>query len=483
MMFSPRQRPSCFGRLQKRCTATRETPLRPPRLCANTSFFSASPHLRVRSDFSLARFEETGPPPSRGAGLAMGWGTDMAGFDYVAVDTKGVEKRGFIPAETGDAARAALEKQRLYVVSVKPGSGDTAERRPLFGLKLGRARMSVKQLTLFTRQLATLNRVSPLEESLRTITRQTEQERVRAIVATVHQGVTEGRRLADAMAREPRSFPPLYRAMVAAGESSGTLPTILDRLAALLERQAEIRGKMITALAYPTILAVVAMGVVTALMMFVVPQVVEQFDTVGQELPFLTRMVIGVSDLLVGWWWLMAGVAVVGGVGFWRALKVPAIRLSFDTWLLKLPLIGRLLRDLHAARMARTLGTMVASRLPLLEGLTLTAGTIHNRRLRVASDAIVDAIRGGGSLSAAMRRAGVFPPLLTYLAASGEAAGRLDEMLERAADYLEREFDRFTATALSLLEPAIIVVMGGVVATIVLSILLPILQLNTLAGQ
>lgn len=150
----------------------------------------------------------------------------MAGFDYVAIDTKGAEKRGFIPAETSDAARAALEKQRLYVVSVKPGSGDTAERRPLFGLKLGRARMSVKQLTLFTRQLATLNRVSPLEESLRTITRQTEQERVRAIVATVHQGVTEGRRLADAMAREPKSFPPLYRAMVAAGESSGTLPTI-----------------------------------------------------------------------------------------------------------------------------------------------------------------------------------------------------------------------------------------------------------------
>ncbi|MDZ7281934.1 type II secretion system inner membrane protein GspF [Sphingomonas sanguinis] len=407
----------------------------------------------------------------------------MAGFDYIAIDTKGAEKRGFIPAETADAARAALEKQRLYVVSVKPGSGDTAERRPLFGLKLGRARMSVKQLTLFTRQLATLNRVSPLEESLRTITRQTEQERVRAIVATVHQGVTEGRRLADAMAREPKSFPPLYRAMVAAGESSGTLPTILERLAALLERQAEIRGKLITALAYPTILAVVALGVVTALMMFVVPQVVEQFDTVGQELPFLTRMVITVSDLLVGWWWLMAGIAVVAGVGFWRALKVPSIRLSFDTWLLKLPLLGRLLRDLHAARMARTLGTMVASRLPLLEGLTLTAGTIHNRRLRVASDAIVDAIRGGGSLSAAMRRAGVFPPLLTYLAASGEAAGRLDEMLERAADYLEREFDRFTATALSLLEPAIIVVMGGVVATIVLSILLPILQLNTLAGQ
>ncbi|WP_374297286.1 type II secretion system inner membrane protein GspF [Sphingomonas sp.] len=407
----------------------------------------------------------------------------MADFDYVAIDTKGAERRGHVAAADMDAARKALDRQRLYVVSIKPGSAPVAGARPLFGLQLGRPRMSGKQLTLFTRQLATLNRVSPLEESLRTITRQTETDKVRGIVSAVHAGVVEGRRLADAMAREPKSFPPLYRAMVAAGESSGTLPTILERLAALLERQAEIRGKLITALAYPTILALVALGVVTALMMFVVPQVVEQFDTVGQELPFLTRMVIGVSDLLVGWWWLMLLFVVLAGLGGWQALKVPSIRLSFDSWLLRVPLLGRLLRDLHAARMARTLGTMVASRLPLLEGLTLTAGTIHNRRLRVASDDIVEAIRGGGSLSAAMRRASVFPPLLTYLAASGEAAGRLDEMLERAADYLEREFDRFTATALSLLEPAIIVVMGGIVATIVLSILLPILQLNTLAGQ
>ncbi|KQR81313.1 type II secretion system inner membrane protein GspF [Sphingomonas sp. Leaf343] len=406
----------------------------------------------------------------------------MADFDYIAIDTRGAEKRGHVAAASIDAARTALDRQRLYVVRLEPGSPPVATARPLFGLKLGRAKMSGKQLTLFTRQLATLNRVSPLEESLRTITRQTEQDSVRAIVAEVHVGVVEGRRLADSMAREPKSFPPLYRAMVAAGESSGTLPTILDRLAALLERQAEIRGKLITALAYPAILAIVALGVVTALMMFVVPQVVEQFDTVGQELPFLTRMVIAFSDLLVGWWWAMLLVVALAGVVLWQALKQPPIRLAFDSWLLRIPLIGRLLRDLHAARMARTLGTMVASRLPLLDGLMLTAGTIHNRRLRVASDDIVEAIRGGGSLSAAMRRAGVFPPLLTYLAASGEAAGRLDEMLERAADYLEREFDRFTATALSLLEPAIIVIMGGIVATIVLSILLPILQLNTLAG-
>jgi general secretion pathway protein F len=408
----------------------------------------------------------------------------MADFDYLAIDTRGQERRGHVAAGSIDAARAALDARRLYVVRIEPGAPPAPTRgRPLFGLKLGGGCMSSKQLTLFTRQLATLNRVSPLEESLRTITRQTEQESVRVIVAQVHAGVVEGRRLADAMAREPKSFPALYRAMVAAGESSGTLPEILERLSVLLERQAEIRGKLITALTYPAVLATVALGVVVSLMMFVVPQVVEQFDTVGQELPLLTRMVIGLSDFLVGYWWLLLGIIVLTALGTWQALRRPSVRLAFDTRLLRLPLLGRLLRDLHAARMARTLGTMVASRLPLLEGLTLTAGTIHNRRLRLASDEIVENIRGGGSLSSAMRRAGVFPPLLTYLAASGEAAGRLDEMLERAADYLEREFDRFTATALSLLEPLIIVLMGGIVATIVLSILLPILQLNTLAGQ
>ncbi|MCC2981372.1 MULTISPECIES: type II secretion system inner membrane protein GspF [unclassified Sphingomonas] len=407
----------------------------------------------------------------------------MPDFDYLAIDTRGQETRGHVSAVDVETARAVLDRRRLYVVRLEPGSAPAARGRPLFGLQIGRPKMSAKQLTLFTRQLATLSRVSPLEESLRTITRQTEQEKVRNVVQTVHAGVVEGRRLADAMGREPRSFPALYRAMVAAGESSGTLPAILERLSGLLERQAEIRGKLLTALAYPTILACVAMGVVAALMIFVVPQVVEQFDTVGQQLPLLTRIVIGISDVLVGWWWLMLLVAAVLVAGFAVALRQPPVRLAFDTWLLRIPLLGRLLRDLHAARMARTLATMVASRLPLLEGLALTAGTIHNRRLKLASDQITESIRGGGSLSSAMRRAGVFPPLLTYLAASGEAAGRLDEMLERAADYLEREFDRFTATAMSLLEPAIIVVMGGIVATIVLSILLPILQLNTLAGQ
>ncbi|MGQ0589732.1 MAG: type II secretion system inner membrane protein GspF [Sphingosinicella sp.] len=405
----------------------------------------------------------------------------MPDFAYVGLDTAGRERRGSVRADTQDAAKAQLASRRLYVVRIEPAT--EAAAAPLLSRGLIRRRkLGAKQLTLFTRQLATLIQVAPLEEALRTLSRQSEREEVKRILGNVHGGVVEGRRLADAMAREPKSFPPLYRAMVAAGESSGTLPPILERLANLLERQAVVRGKVLSTLAYPIILAIFATFVVFALMIFVVPKVVEQFDDVGQQLPFLTRVVIGLSDFLSNWWWalLLLGAGLVFLAG--RALKEEGIRLKFDSALLRLPLIGRLIRDLHAARMARTLSAMVASRLPLLEGLNLTTQTVHNRALRKASVEIAENVRTGGSLSGALRRAGVFPPLLVYLAASGEASGRLDMMLERAADYLEREFDAFTATALSLLEPAIIIVMGAIVAVIVLSILLPILQLDTLAG-
>jgi general secretion pathway protein F len=407
----------------------------------------------------------------------------MSEFDYLALDTQGRETRGRVSSISEDGARTALIKRKLYVVKLAASAGAAPRGAPLMAMStLFRKTMSTKQLTLFTRQLATLVSVTPLEESLRTIALQTEQEHVRTAITTVHAAVFEGRRLADAMGREPRSFPALYRAMVAAGEGAGTLPIILERLSVLLERQAVVRSKVIAALAYPIVLAVVAMAVVTALMIFVVPKVVEQFDTVGQQLPLLTQIVIAISSFMAGYWWLVLIIIVVVSFGSAQALRDPKLRLSFDRWLLRLPLLGRLIRDLHAAHMARTLSTMVASRMPLYEGLSLTTQTITNRALRVASDEIVEAIRGGGSLSAALKRSDVFPPLLVYLTASGEASGQLDTMLERAADYLEREFDNFTAAALSMLEPAIIVIMGSIVALIVLSIMLPILQLESLAG-
>jgi general secretion pathway protein F len=406
----------------------------------------------------------------------------MAEYDYRVIDVAGRERNGRLRADGLDEARSQLAARRYYVVALEQAAA--AEQGPALLSRRSwfRPRLSARQLTLFTRQFATLAQVSPLEEALRTIARQSENASGMGVLATVHAAVLEGHRLSDAMAREDRSFPPLYRAMVAAGEGSGTLPAILERLAGLLERQAFVRGKILSSIAYPIVLAIVAMAVVIGLMMFVVPKVVEQFDDIGQTLPLLTRIVIGLSDALTHWWWaLAAGLAVLALLG-WQLLRDGARRLAFDRILLRTPLVGRLIRDLHAARIARTLATMVGSRLPLLDGLTLTSRTIHNRALRAAIDDIAASIRGGGSLSAALRRVGVFPPLLVYMASSGEAAGRLDEMLERAADHLEREFDSFTTAALAMLEPAIIVLMGGIVAVIVLSILLPILQLNRLAA-
>lgn len=404
----------------------------------------------------------------------------MPDFAYHAIDPDGRERRGRIAAGSDEAARERLIQKKLYIVSVEPA---VASPSLLSGLPVRRrAKLNARQLTLFTRQLSSLVQVSPLEEALRTISRQSEQEHVRAILIEVHAGVVEGQRLSEAMRREAMSFPPLYRAMIAAGEGAGTLPLITERLASLLERQAEMRGKLIGALAYPVILSLVAILVVMGLMVSVVPRVVEQFDNVDQQLPLITRIVIGISAFLASYWWAILIVFVLASLVFWRALRQPAFRLSVDRFVLGLPLLGKLIRNLHAARMARTLATMVASRLPLLEGLRLTGGTIRNKALASANDDIVEAVRSGGSLSGAMRTSGVFPPLLVYLTASGESAGQLDHMLERAADYLEREFDNFTSTALSMLEPLIIVLMGSVVAVIILAILLPILQLQNLTG-
>jgi len=407
----------------------------------------------------------------------------MADFAWHAIDASGRERRGQLQADSPQDARERLEARRLYVLAI-----DRARSGPRPGPSLAsvafrrKPRLRLRELTLFTRQLATLVQVMPLEEALRSIARQTSRVAATEVIETVHASLLGGHRLADAMAMEGNSFPPLYRAMVAAGEASGTLPDILASVADLLERQAEVRNKLISALAYPAALALVAVAVVLGLMLFVVPKIVEQFDNVGQQLPLLTRLVIGVSSAIGSWWWAMLLASTAAAVLVIQMLRDDQRRLGVDRWVLRLPLLGRMIRDLHAARMARTLAKMVESRLPLVEGIAMVSATVRNRALSHASAALVNDIRAGASLSASLRRAEVFPPILVQMSASGEAAGRLDEMLEHAADYLEREFDMFTSTMLSLLEPAVIVLMGAIVAVIILSILLPILQLDTLAG-
>lgn len=402
----------------------------------------------------------------------------MATFDYQAFDGEGRSRKGSLSAPNERAARLELQGRGLVPTSITAAASASAQPtlQRLFG-----QRLSPKMLALVTRQLATLISVAPLEEALRTIAAQADRPVVREVLTSVHGTVLEGYRLSEAMRRQPRSFPPLYRAMVAAGESSGALPGILERLSDLLETEQATRTKVVTAMVYPLALAAIAILVVIALMTFVIPKVVDQFDAMGQTLPWLTRAIIGVSHAMRDWWWTAPPLLLAGGWAFSRGMQRPGFRLRVDGALLRTPGLGRLIRDLHAARLARTLSTMIASGLPILEGLVITGPTIRNSVLRQATQEVATTIREGGSLSTALRRAEVFPPLLVYMSASGESSGRVEQMLARAADYLEREFNAFTAVALSLLEPAIIIIMGAVVAVIVLSILLPILQINSLA--
>ena len=397
----------------------------------------------------------------------------MPTFEFTAIDRDGQTRSGTLASRDSETARRSLTGRGLVATRISATAATRTSERPL--------RMSDTALALITRQLATLVTVAPIEEALRTLTEQSESRKQREILTRVHTGVVEGLRLSEAMAKLGPAFPPTYRAMVAAGESSGSLPQILERLADLLEKRQEMRSKITSALVYPIVLAIVALCVIVALMTFVVPKVVEQFDTSGQQLPWLTNAMIAISHVMLDWGWVIAlGIAAFLALSAWL-LTQTGPRLAFDGALLRLPIAGRLLRNVEAAGLARSLATMIASGLPILDALRLASQTTSNTVVRAAVRDMAVSVHEGAGLSSAMRRARVFPPLLVNLAASGESGGKLEPMLDRAADYLERDFRTATSVALSLLEPAIIVVMGGIVCLVILSILLPILQINTLS--
>ena len=405
----------------------------------------------------------------------------MPAFEYEALDSKGALKTGVVSADSARLARRELRQIRLMPVRIAPVAA-RADRK--FSLPLFARRNSLKPaaLMLLTRQLATMiGAAAPLEESLHTIALQADDKNVRAVLLDVRTSVTEGQRLADAMAQHPEVFSPLYRALIAAGEMSGNLAGVLERLSEHLEKTERLRAKVTTALIYPIVLSAVAMGVIIILMTFVVPKVIAQFDSLGQELPLLTRILVFVSESLSSYGLAMIALLAAASFFFTRALARPAFRRRVDAGLLTLPVIGKLLRGLYAARLARTLGTLVASGSPISEGLTAAKATVSNLVLADAVGAVGISIQEGTSLSQAMRRTGLFPPMVVYMSAIGESTGRLDLMLTKAAEHLEREFETVTTAAIGLLEPLIVVVMGAVVAMIILAILLPILQLNSIA--
>jgi len=400
----------------------------------------------------------------------------MPAFEYEALDASGGRRTGVISADTARMARRQLRESRLMPVKISSAS----ETRTL---NWRRTRgPGVRDIMVMTRQLATMiSAAAPLEEALHTIALQSDDKALRATLLAVRTSVMEGFRFADALTQQGKTFSPLYRALVGAGEISGNLGTVLERLADHLEASAKLRAKVIAALIYPLVLAAVAAIVVVILMVFVVPKVVAQFSDMGADLPLLTRALITVSDVMSSFGLPILALLMAGVAGFGWAMRRETFKHRVDGVLLNLPVIGKLLRGLYAARLARTLSTLIASGSPVIDGLSAAKSTISNLVVLDAVAKVITAVKEGASLSSAVKRTGIFPPIVVYMSAVGENTGRLNVMLEKSADHLESEFESFTQTAVGLLEPLIIVVMGGVVATIMLAILMPILQLNTLA--
>lgn len=407
----------------------------------------------------------------------------MARFAYTAIDADGRERSGALTAPNEPAARAQLQQKKLLPVRIvtDAGASDAPPRAQDAAPRRG-AGLSHRAQLVVARQLATLIEASlPVDEALRMIGEQQETASARAIIADVHEGVLEGQRLADAMARQPKSFPPMMRAAVAGGERAGALGATLSRLADYLQRSHALRTKITTALIYPAALSLVAITVVACLMIFVVPSLTEQFRSFNTALPAITQVLIAVSSFLAAFWPVVLGAIVIAVLAVRAVLAQPGPALARDRALLTLPMLGKQIRAVNASRFARATGALAASGLPVLESVRAARDAAPNRHVARLIDAMADRIEEGETLSGAMRAAGVFPPLLVYMTASGEGSGQVATMLEKAADHLDQEFEAFTTAALSLFEPAVIITMGAIVASIVLAIMLPILQLNQLA--
>jgi general secretion pathway protein F len=403
----------------------------------------------------------------------------MPTFQYEALDGSGRSKRGVVTADSARRARMELRRLKLTPVAISAAS----EGKMRADGKTKEPRVSTGQLPPVTRQLSVLLKAgTPLEEALGAIALQAEKPQVRARLLGVRERVTEGRRFADALSEDPKSFPELYRAVAAAGERSGDLGPVLDRLATMLEKNRSMRSKAVGSLIYPAALIVFAGGVVTALMTMVVPRIVAQFEAFNAELPLITRIVIGVSEFIGAYGLYILLALLLAAVAFWQGMRNPAFKREVDKTALGVPVIGKLLRGLDGARFARTLSTLVAGGAPLLDSLSGARRTVMNAYMSERLEGAVSQVREGASLAAAFKRANVLPPMMVHMVAAGERAGELPLLLDKSAEQLEEEFDTASTVTLRLLEPTIIFFMGGVVAAIVVSIMLPMLQLNRLAA-
>jgi general secretion pathway protein F len=394
-------------------------------------------------------------------------------FAYQALDASGKTQRGVLQGDTARAVRQALRERGLSPIDVKPV--DEARSRSPLGVR----GLSASQLALFTRQLATLLRAGlPIDEALAALSEQGEDDRSRSLTAALRARVLEGAGLAAAFAEYPESFPEIYRASVAAGEQSGRLDTVLERLADYAESRDALRQQVLTALAYPVLLAIVAIAVVTGLLVYVVPQITGVFANLKQALPWPTMFLIALSDGVKHYGWIVALGLIVAIVGARLALRRDSVRAAWHRVLLRLPLVGKLTRASNTARAARTLALLSASAVPLLDALGIAAQVVPNLPMREAMRRAAHRVREGGAFSRALGDSGYFPPVALRLIASGERSGQLERMLDEAANHQAKELDRWLAVLTAVLGPAVILLVGAMVLFIVLAILLPIFNLN-----
>jgi general secretion pathway protein F len=404
----------------------------------------------------------------------------MGAFEYTALDTAGRSRKGVIEGDTPRHVRSLLRERQLLPVTIEAVAAEVArtQQRGKFTLRRG---VSAADLSLMTRQLSTLVRAGlPLEEALLAVSEQTERPRVQSIVLGVRAKVVEGHTLATGLNDFPSVFPEIYRATVAAGEHSGHLDSVLERLADYTESREQMRQKVMGAMLYPIVLTVMCFAIVSILLTYVVPKVVEVFEANRAKLPFATEVLVAVSGFLrdYGIWVLLA----IGVASFliWRALQQRATRWRFHRALLRLPVIGRLVRGFNTARFTRTLSILTASAVPVLDSLRISSEVIINLPMR---DAVLESaarVREGAPIGRSLSQSRLFPPMTIHLISSGESSGELQAMLERAALNQERELEGLLAAMVGLLGPVLIVGMGLVVMGIVFAMLLPIFEMNQL---
>lgn len=402
----------------------------------------------------------------------------MGAFEYTALDTGGKERKGILEGDTPRHIRQLLREKQLLPVTVSEVAQKESRRQRSFTLTRG---VSTADLSLFTRQLATLARAGlPLEEALLAVSQQTDKPRVQSIVLGVRSRVMEGHTLADGLTDFPRVFPEIYRSTVAAGEQSGKLDGILERLADYTEGRELIRQKILAAMLYPIVLSVMCFAIVSGLMVYVVPKVVAVFEQAKGKLPLITKILIATSDFIREWGIWLVIAAVIAGILFSRWLRNPANRRRYHRFQLHLPMIGKLTRGFNTARFTRTFSILSASSVPVLEALRISGEVVTNLPMR---DAVTDAaarVREGAPIGRSLGASRMFPPMTIHLISSGESSGELENMLERAAISQERELDSLLAGMVGLLGPLLIVVMGLFVMGIVFAMLLPIFELNQL---